>query len=230
MSSNKQTMKTGQQDSGAYDVKIHAVHVDGPVIADASVTYNGCFAIRGMKLVKGDDGPYVAMPGYQSARGFVEVCTPNTPDVYEQLERAVLDAYRQKLAQMREQSLGAARQEQETPVREQRPTSVAARINTLRDGPTLADVTVDVGGAFTVSGVRVVGSENGLFVSMPSYRTANGYSDACFPCTSEFHEQVKNGVLDAYQQTLSQICDQTAASAPEQEQRSAPGMSMAQTM
>lgn len=230
MSSKNQTAKAEQQNPTAYDVKIHAVHLDGPVIADASATYNGCFAIRELKLMRGDKGPYVSMPGYQSARGFVEVCTPNSPDVYEQLKAAVLDAYRQKLTQMREQSLGVVQQEQEAPVREQIPTTVTAKINTLRDGPTLADATVDIGGAFTVSGVRIVNSENGLFVSMPSYRTASGYSDACFPCTSEFHEQVKNDVLNGYQQTLSQIVDQTAASAPVQEQGAAPCMSMGQTM
>ena len=229
--SKNQTVKTGQQSPTAYDVKIHAVHLDGLVIADASATYNGCFAIRGLKLVKGDDGPYVSMPGYQTARGFVEVCTPNSPDVYEQLKTAVMDAYRQKLTQMRDQSMNPSQEpRQEAPVREQIPTTVAAKINTLRDGPTLADVSVDIGGAFTVSGVRIVGSENGLFVSMPSYRTANGYSDACFPCTTEFHEQVKSDVLNSYQQTLSQIYDQTAGAAPEQGQAPAPGMSMEQTM
>lgn len=226
--SNK-NQRANTQNTGACDVKIYAVHLDGDVLADASVTYNGCFAIRGLKLMKDDNGGvYAAMPGYQSARGFVEVCTPNDPDVYEQLKDALLDAYRQKLTQMREQSLGTAQKEQEIPAREQTPTAVAVRVNTLRDGPALADVSIDVGGAFTVNGARIVSSENGLFVSMPRLKTASGYTDACFPCTSEFHEQVRNAALDAYQQTLAQVCDQTAA--PKQRQEPAQGMSMVQTM
>lgn len=215
--SNNTTVKNEQQIPGVYDVRIRAIHLDGPVLADVSATYNGCFAIRGLKLVKGDDGPYVAMPGYESAHGFVEVCTPNTPEAYEQLKEAVLDAYRQKLARMREQSFAFATEpRQENAVREPIPTAVSAKINTLRDGPTLADVSVNIDGAFTVSGVRVISSENGLFVSMPSYRTASGYSDTCFPCTTEFHEQVRSDVLNAYQQTLSLIYDQTASELEQQ--------------
>ena len=234
MSSKTQAAKAAQQNTGAYDVKIHAVHLDGPVLADVSATYNRCFAMRGLKLVSGEDGPYVTMPGYQSARGFVEVCTTNSPEVYERLKGAVLDAYRQKLTQMREQSLGATKQEQaqNAPAREQIPTTVGVKINTLREGPTLADASIDVGGAFTVNGVRIVNSENGLFVGMPGYRTASGYNDICFPCTTEFHEQVKNSVLNGYQQAIAQVYDQTAAAAPEQaqEQSAAPSMGMAQSM
>lgn len=232
ISNKNHAAKAAQQNTDAYDVKIHAVHLDGPVLADVSATYNRCFAMRGLKLVSGEDGPYVTMPGYQSARGFVEVCTTNSPEVYEQLKGAVLDAYRQKLTQMREQSLGAPKQEQaqNAPAQEQIPTTVGVKINTLREGPTLADASIDIGGAFTVNGVRIVNSENGLFVGMPGYRTASGYNDICFPCTTEFHEQVKNSVLNGYQQAIAQIYDQTAAAAPEQEQSAAPSMGMAQSM
>ena len=230
ISNKNHAAKAAQQNTGAYDVKIHAVHLDGPVLADVSATYNRCFAMRGLKLVSGEDGPYVTMPGYQSARGFVEVCTTNSPEVYERLKGAVLDAYRQKLTQMREQSLGATKQEQaqNAPAREQIPTTVGVKINTLREGPTLADASIDIGGAFTVNGVRIVNSENGLFVGMPGYRTVSGYNDICFPCTSEFHEQVKNSVLNDYQQAIAQVYDQTAAAA--QEQSAAPSMGMAQSM
>ena len=237
MSNSKtQAVKAPQQNAAqeqarsVYDVKIQAVYPNGgDIIADASATYNGVFAIRGLKLAKDENGPYVAMPGYQSVKGFVEVCTPTGPDVYDQLKNAVLSAYRQSLALMREQGVGTA-QEQNPSEREQIPTPVAVKITALRNGPTLADATVEIGGAFTVSGTRIVNSENGLFVSMPSIKTDSGYMDACFPCTSEFHEKVKGAVLDGYQQALTQLYDQTAADAPEQTQGSAPAMGMTQTM
>lgn len=41
------------------DVKIHSLHASGPVLADASVNLNGCFAIRGVKVVEGSNGPFV---------------------------------------------------------------------------------------------------------------------------------------------------------------------------
>ncbi|NBI80417.1 SpoVG family protein, partial [Anaerotruncus colihominis] len=47
------------------DVKIHSLHASGPVLADASVNLNGCFAIRGVKVVEGSNGPFVSMPSYK---------------------------------------------------------------------------------------------------------------------------------------------------------------------
>lgn len=238
MSNNKnQTVKTeqtaGQKEAPAvFDVKIHAIHLSGAVLADASATYNGCFAIRGLKLVNdAGSGPYVSMPGYQAGDRYVDICSPNTPEVYERLKEAVIDAYRQKLTQM--QTIGVAQAEQQeqkdAPERVQLPTTVSARINTLRDGNTLADITVDIDGAFTVAGAKIMDTGKGPFISMPSYKTARGYSDACFPCTSEFHEQLKNDVLGCYRQTLARIQDQTAAIAPAQAQ-SEPAMAVGQTM
>jgi stage V sporulation protein G len=40
---------------------------------------------------------------------------------------------------------------------------------------------------------------------MPSYKGRDGYKDICFPCTKEFHQQFHQAVLDAYQQSLTQL-------------------------
>lgn len=57
---------------------------------------------------------------------------------------------------------------------------------------------------FVVKNVRVVEGKNGLFVSMPSRRNADGkYSDICFPIVSEVREQIEKIVLEAYQEALA---------------------------
>lgn len=55
----------------------------------------------------------------------------------------------------------------------------------------------------------VEGGRDGLFVSMPSRKTVDGYSEVCFPVTAEFREQLYGKVLGAYRQVMREV--QTAA-------------------
>lgn len=64
-----------------------------------------------------------------------------------------------------------------------------------------AYATID--GCIGIRGIKVVeGGRDGLFVSMPSRKTVDGYKDICFPVTAEFREQLHKAVLDAYQQKI----------------------------
>lgn len=80
------------------DVKIHTLHTSGSVLANASVDLNGCFAIRGVKVVEGAKGPFVSMPSYQTSKGYSDVCFPCTKEFRQQFNESVLDAYRQEMA------------------------------------------------------------------------------------------------------------------------------------
>lgn len=63
-----------------------------------------------------------------------------------------------------------------------------------------AIATVCLDGKFLITGVRVADCEKGLAVFMPSRRIKTGeYKDICFPITPEFHKQIKNTVLSAYE-------------------------------
>lgn len=77
-----------------------------------------------------------------------------------------------------------------------------------------ASATVD--GCLGIRGIRVVESAgHGLFVSMPSRKTTEGYKDVCFPVTAEFREQLHKAVLDAYTQALeSSVAQQTGQLEP----------------
>ncbi|GEM_PF-42705 len=65
-----------------------------------------------------------------------------------------------------------------------------------------ASATID--GCLAIWGIRVMEGKDGLFVSMPSRKSADGYQEICFPVTKEFRQQLHNSVLDAYQQALTQ--------------------------
>ena len=84
------------------DVKIHSISTSGSTLARASVTLGGCFAIRGIKVMNSEKGPFVSMPGYKTQHGYKDTCFPCTPEFHKQFQQTVLNAYRQELTQLHE--------------------------------------------------------------------------------------------------------------------------------
>lgn len=82
------------------EVKIHSLRTDGPVLANASVTINGCFAVRGLRVVDSENGPFVSMPRYKAGSEYRDICFPCTREFHQQFHQAVLDAYQQALSQL----------------------------------------------------------------------------------------------------------------------------------
>lgn len=85
--------------------------------------------------------------------------------------------------------------------------TVEVRINSMyppgQQGGIRAYAAATIDGCLGIRGIKVVeGGRDGLFVSMPSRKTVDGYREICFPVTGEFREQLYAAVLDAYQQTL----------------------------
>ena len=101
------------------DVKISSIRPEGSVRAIASVNLNNCFAIRNVKVVDSSKGLFVAMPSYRAGNGeYKDICFPCTKEFREQLNNAVLDAYKQALTQGQSQNQQKAA---DTPPFEQAP-------------------------------------------------------------------------------------------------------------
>lgn len=108
---------------------------------------------------------------------------------------------------------------------------IDVRINSLTpgEGSTKAIASANLDDCFAVKNIRVVEGKNGLFVSMPSYKGADGeYHDLCFPTTPELRNQLNSAVTDAYKQAITQIQEQANANFTQSEQmnESTPTMSM----
>lgn len=85
------------------------------------------------------------------------------------------------------------------------PVQFEVRIHTIRpDDAIKANASVNINGAFAIRGVKVVEGNNGLFVSMPSYKAGNEYKNICFPVTAECRQQLHDAVLGAYEQAITQ--------------------------
>mgnify|MGYP002509640197 CR=1 FL=1 len=76
------------------DTRIHpAVGGSGSLLARADVTLGGCFAIRGIRIMQGNSGPFVAMPSFKQGDEYKDVCFPCTKEFAAEFRGAVLDAY-----------------------------------------------------------------------------------------------------------------------------------------
>lgn len=83
-----------------YDVRIHSLRLDGNCRAHASVNINGCFVIRGVKVMESSKGLFVSMPSYRAGNGeYKDICFPVTKEARQEFDNAVLDAYQQALTQ-----------------------------------------------------------------------------------------------------------------------------------
>jgi len=56
----------------SYDVRIHALQVEGNRKAAASVNLNGQFAVRGVSVMEGSKGLFVSMPSRKTSNGYQE--------------------------------------------------------------------------------------------------------------------------------------------------------------
>ena len=84
----------------SFDVRVYPVKDSKYTLANANVDINGVFAIRGVKVIRGEKGPFVAMPQYKDSHGdYRDICFPCTKEARQQFNDAVLNAYEQSLGQ-----------------------------------------------------------------------------------------------------------------------------------
>ena len=111
-----------ENNPGAMDmtVKVFPVQNSKNLLATASVTLGGCFAVRGIQILDGKNGTFVSMPQRKDAKGeYHDICFPTTAEMRQAINAAVLGEY-ERTAQ-RDQSrgsvLGAMRDTQAKPGR-----------------------------------------------------------------------------------------------------------------
>lgn len=92
-------------------------------------------------------------------------------------------------------------------------------------GGTRAIASATIADCFAVRGIKIVeGGKDGLFVSMPSRKTQDGYKDICFPVTAEFRKELHQAVLGAYEQALTMAQTAAPQAAAHQEEQTGPQM------
>ncbi len=67
------------------------------------------------------------------------------------------------------------------------------------EGKLKAYVTVTFDDCFVVHNVKIIEGKTGLFIAMPSRKTANGeYKDVAHPISPEFRSEIQDKILSEY--------------------------------
>lgn len=94
-------------------VKVYPVQDGKNLLANASVTIGGCFAIRGVRVMNSEKGAFVSMPQRKAADGeYKDICFPTTAEMRKTLNSAVLGEYQRTMekAETRGSVLDAVKQ------------------------------------------------------------------------------------------------------------------------
>jgi stage V sporulation protein G len=66
--------------------------------AFVNVTFDDCFVVRGMKVIKGATGYFVSMPSRKMTDGtYRDIAHPITNEFRDQVEKSILAAYKEEL-------------------------------------------------------------------------------------------------------------------------------------
>ena len=76
-------------------VKVYPVKEENSkLLAFASVTLNGCFAVNGIRLMDSEKSAFVAMPSRKDKDGsYHDICCPTTKEMRQALNAAILGEY-----------------------------------------------------------------------------------------------------------------------------------------
>jgi len=75
-----------------------SLHDDNKLKAFASITFDDCFVVRGLKIIEGAKGTFVAMPSRKRPDGtYQDIAHPINSETREWMERRVISAYEEEV-------------------------------------------------------------------------------------------------------------------------------------
>ena len=67
------------------NMKVYSLEQEGKCLAQLSATLDGCFAVRGLRLMEGKNGLFLNFPSYKGRSGYVDICFPTTAELRQQM-------------------------------------------------------------------------------------------------------------------------------------------------
>jgi stage V sporulation protein G len=82
------------------EVKVFPVNEER-LKAYVTITFENCFVVRDLKIIKGNEGLFVAMPSKKRKDGqFKDIAHPLNQETRDEIERAVFEAYEREIKSM----------------------------------------------------------------------------------------------------------------------------------
>ena len=86
--------KKAPEKTMSIETRIYPVQDHGKLLARATVTLGGCFAITGIQIMEGkEDQPFVSMPSWKVGEKYKDICFPCTKEFRQELFDSVLSAF-----------------------------------------------------------------------------------------------------------------------------------------
>ena len=191
------------------DVRVYPIEEPkGSTIAFASIAIDDLAAIRGVRVVNGSKGLFVAMPQSQDNDGkYRDVAFPLTGSLRKEISTAVLCEFKAQLSLTPDQR-GYKNAEPDT-----RGGKHADDVNldvkvfpiAGSKGDTLAFASIGLDDTVAIRGIRVVKSDKGQYISMPQSKDKDGiFHDIAFPLSGDLRRAVSTAVLAEYSQILAE--------------------------
>ena len=107
--------KKAPEKTMSIETRIYPVQDHGKLLARATVTLGGCFAITGIQIMEGkEDQPFVSMPSWKVGEKYKDICFPCTKEFRQELFDSVLSAFEQTMVeQTQKQTQRPSQQEPE---------------------------------------------------------------------------------------------------------------------
>lgn len=87
----------------------------------------------------------------------------------------------------------------------------SVQVYPFKEGPSLGHMkgfaSIVLNDQFTISGLKVMDGQNGLFVSYPfdPFYKGEDYKQICYPLTRQLREHIENCVLERYQAEIANM-------------------------
>lgn len=165
--------------------------------AYANVVVNDTFSINGVRLMENQNGSlFIGTPSYQDSEGkFHEQMHPITKEDREAFNNAIIDTYKARIEQIKENSQKKSQIE-----------NVRIYLNDREDIPNvMGSASFNIGG-FAVKGVGIMRNQatGEIFLSYPSYKREDGtYKSSCNPITKAMNEEVNKVVFEEFDKAVA---------------------------
>ena len=174
----------------------------------ATISFGDVFKVQSVSVMEGKNGLFVSMPSYKTKQVddegkavFKDICNPTTKEFRSELFDAILKSFEKGREVKFTLDNG-----KDTP-------DIGVKVAPLeKGGSTKALGRIYINDVLVVSNVAVKEGKNGLFVSMPSYKTSevdeNGkavYKDICYPSDKDFRAKIHHEVVENYLGTITGV-------------------------
>lgn len=181
---------------------------ENPVKGFCTLVFGDSFKVTNIAILenKSSGELFVSMPRYLSNEKdengnqiYKDVCNPITKEFREELYTNILKAFERTMSDEKAVLTVDAEDKQS-------PNFKVSVTPFEREGSQLRGLArIYINDNFIINNVNIIQGSNGLFVTMPSYKTKqvddNGkdvYRDICYPVTKNFRETLYKAILEEY--------------------------------